>query len=114
MAAEIKVVEPTQKVTLIHSREKLLSSEPLPDDCKDQALEALKESGVEVIMGQRVKETTPLESEDGTSRFELTLSNGSRVIASHVISALSKSVPTSTYLPKETLDEEGLVKITSK
>jgi hypothetical protein len=114
MAAEIKVVEPTQKVTLIHSREKLLSSETLPDDCKDQALEALKESGVEVIMGQRVKKKTPLKSEDDSPLFQLTLSNGSRVIAGDVITALSRSIPTSTYLPKETLDEEGLVKITSK
>lgn len=114
MAAELKVVEPAQKVTLIHSREKLLSSEPLPDDCKDQALEALKASGVEPVMGLRVMETKALNSEDGIPLFELTLSNGSQMIAGHVITALSKSVPTTTYLPKEALDKDGLVKINSK
>ncbi|TVY62315.1 Oxidoreductase ptaL, partial [Lachnellula suecica] len=114
MAAELKVAVPTQKVILTHSGEKLLSSEPLPDDSNDRALEVLKESGVEVIVGQRVMKTKPLRSGDGIPLFELTLSNESHVKAGHVIVAISRSIPTSTYLPQEALDPDGLVKVNSK
>lgn len=114
MAAELKVIEPEQIVTLIHSRDKLLSSEPLPDDCKDRALELLRESGVLTIMGQRVEDTKSIEPIDGHPRVELTLSNGSKITAGHVITALSRSVPATSYLPQNTLDGEQLVKIKSR
>lgn len=112
MAAELKLVYPTLKVTLVHSRDKLLSSEPLPDDFKDRALAVLRESGVETVLGSRVLETTPVNAEDGSSsHFKLTLSDGSSMIAGQVINAISKSVPTSSYLPKAVLDDEGYVKV---
>jgi hypothetical protein len=41
----------------------------------------------------------------------LTLEDGSHVVASHVINAISKSVPSTKYLPSSVLDGEGLVKI---
>lgn len=105
MAAEVKLVHPWQKVTLIHSRDKLCSSEPLPDDFKDQCLTALHEAGVETIMGQRVMEV------DG---HRLKLADGSIVEAGVVIYAISKSVPSTSYFPKDSLDEEGYVKITPR
>lgn len=111
MAAELKLVYPTLKVTLVHSREKLLSSEPLPDDFKDRALAVLREAGVETVLGRRVLETTPVNAEDGTSHFKLSLSDGSSMITGQVINAISKSVPTSSYLPKAVLDDEGYVKV---
>ncbi|KAK0653389.1 hypothetical protein DIS24_g6132 [Lasiodiplodia hormozganensis] len=112
MAAELKLVYPTLKVTLVHSRDKLLSSEPLPDDFKDRALAVLRESGVETVLGSRVLETTPVNAEDGSSsHFKLSLSDGSSMIAGQVINAISKSVPTSSYLPKAVLDDEGYVKV---
>ena len=61
MAAELKVVEPSQKVTLIHLRDKLLSSEPLPDEFKDRTLSVLREAGVEVMLNDRVIEIEPVE-----------------------------------------------------
>lgn len=113
MAAELKLVEPNVKVTLIHSRDRLLSNEPLCDEMKDRALELLRESGVEVIMGQRVKETKT-ELRDGVNKKEIELSDGRKLLASEVIVALSKSVPSTTFLPKSTLDEEGYVRITPR
>ncbi|KAK0106199.1 hypothetical protein ONS96_003843 [Cadophora gregata f. sp. sojae] len=111
MAAEIKMVEPTQKVTLIHSRDKLLSSEPLPDDFKDRSAEVLQEGGVELIVNERVTGNIEVESTDGSPRYRLTLSSGRQIFAGKVIFAVSKSVPTTTFMPASTLDADGFVKI---
>ena len=111
MASEIKTIEPWQKVTLVHSRDKLLSAEPLPDDFKDRSLETLKETGVEVILGQRVTETTAVQSDGEPTSWNLTLSSGQHITAGHVITAISRSTPTSSYLPPAALDKDGYVKI---
>ena len=112
MAAEIAVVHPTQTVTLIHSRAKLLSAEPLPDDFKDQTVTLLEDSGVKVILGQRVISNEPAEiAEDGSPSYTLTLSNGTTMKAGHVIFAISHQTPITSYFPKEVLDEEGYVHV---
>lgn len=112
MAAEIKLVQPGLKVTLIHSRDKLLSAEPLPDEFKDVSLAALKEHGVDIVLGRgRVVGQVPIINAEGRAVEMLTLEDGSHVIASHVINAISKSVPSTSYLPSLGLDENGLVKI---
>lgn len=108
MAAELKLVEPSLKVTLVHSRDHLLSTEPLPDDFKDATLAVLRDSGVEVLMGKRVNNISEAEA-DG--RIALTLSDGSAIAASHVINAISRSTLTTGYLPSSVLDEEGYVVI---
>ncbi|CAG7920245.1 unnamed protein product [Penicillium olsonii] len=110
MAAELKILNPSQKVTLIHSRNRLLSSEPLPDDFAERSLSILIETGVEVILGQRVIETTAVE--DGDARvWNLTLSDGRKLTTGQVLNAVSQSVPTSTYLSKEALNDEGYIKV---
>jgi thioredoxin reductase len=114
MASEIKLVMPDQKVTLIHSRDKLLSSEPLPDDFKERCLIALDEAGVETIMGRRVLSTKSSLSNDGQPVWDLRLSDQSRVRTGHVIQAVSRSISTTTYLPQSALDEEGYVKVTAR
>ncbi|KAM6526235.1 hypothetical protein FSOLCH5_002363 [Fusarium solani] len=111
MAAELKMVKPHVKVTLVHSRDKLLSSEGLPDETKDVALELLLESGVEVLMNHRLASTRKVETLDGSNKHEIEFTNGHKMFASEVIMAISKSVPTSKYLPAAALDEEGYVKI---
>lgn len=111
MAAELKLVKPDAKVTLVHSRAKLLSSENLKDDCKDKALELLIESGVEVLMEHRLASTKKIETTDGSSHFEVEFTNGTKINASQVIMAISKSEPTTSYLPSSALNEEGYVKI---
>ncbi|KAJ5266510.1 hypothetical protein N7478_009318 [Penicillium angulare] len=110
MAAELKILYPQQRITLIHSRARLLSSEDLPDDFAERALEILREENVEVILGQRVVDTTAVDS--GNERvWRLTLANGEKLTTGLVLSAISRSVPTSTYLSPEALNEEGLIKI---
>jgi NADH dehydrogenase FAD-containing subunit len=112
MAAEIKLVYPDQTVTLIHSRDRLLSSEPLPDFFKEKSLAELKETGVEVVLSKRVNEINPVEGSHGRTEYSLALSDGTTLQAGHVISAISKSIPSSSFLPKDALDGEGLVRIT--
>lgn len=109
----MKLVQPQQKVTLIHSRDKLLSSEPLPDEFKEKALEVLRESGVEVLLSKRVLSTDPVATSHGTPLFKLHLGDGSELKASLVIRAISQSLPTTSYLPKTALNEDGCVKVTS-
>jgi NADH dehydrogenase FAD-containing subunit len=111
MAAELKILNPEQKVTLIHSRKRLLSSEPLPDEFAERVDSILRDTGVEVILGQRVMETTAVDTKTGGWIWELTLSDGQQLKTGHVLNAVSQSIPTSTYLPKEALNEEGYVKV---
>ena len=108
MAAELKAVQPDIEVTLIHSRDRLLSSEPLPNNFKDETLSLLRSVDVDVIMGKRVQ--SQVVDEAGTT-ITLTLSDGSSLTASVVIHAISQSIPTTSYLPKSVLDAEGYVKI---
>ncbi|RMZ78272.1 hypothetical protein DV736_g6693, partial [Chaetothyriales sp. CBS 134916] len=113
IAGELKYTHPSTKVTLIHSRGMLLSSEPLPDDCKLAALQALRDLDVEVILNQRVFQIRDIQDDQGKTRRELTLQDGSKVIAGHVMPAITKNVPATSYLPESVLDEEGMVKINS-
>ncbi|KZZ94909.1 Pyridine nucleotide-disulfide oxidoreductase, NAD-binding domain protein [Moelleriella libera RCEF 2490] len=111
MAAELKMVKPNVKVVLVHSRDKLLSAEALSDECKDKALELLRETGVDVLMNHRLAASQKVDTTDGSSKYELTFTNGHKMVASEVIMALSQSRTTSTYLPSSAIDEEGFVKI---
>ena len=113
MAAELKLVHPSIKVTLVHSRNQLLSNEPLCDELKDRALELVREMDVEVILNRRVKETKT-EVRDGVKKKEIELSDGTKLVASEVLMALSKSVPSSSFFPASALDDEGYVKITPR
>lgn len=113
MAAELKLVQPHIKVTLVHSRDKLLSNEALPDEMKEKTLDLVKEMGIDVVMGQRVKETKT-EVKDGVKKVEVELSSGDKIVASEVFMALSKSQPSSTFFPKSAVDEEGYIKITPR
>lgn len=114
MAAELKLVKPDTQVTLVHSREKLLSSEDLSDECKDKALELLKEAGVEVLMEHRLAASRKIETTDGSTQFEVEFTNGKKISASQVVMAVSRSEPTTSYLPQSALNEEGYVKIQPK
>ncbi|CAK3923165.1 related to pyridine nucleotide-disulphide oxidoreductase AMID-like [Lecanosticta acicola] len=112
MAAELKLTQPKVKVTLVQSRDKLLSAEALPDEFKAAALGALQEMDVEVVLGRgRVMETSTVEEDDGSSVQILTLGDGTVLTASHVINAVSTQIPVTSYLPPSVLDNGGLVKI---
>ncbi|KAJ3479138.1 hypothetical protein NLG97_g8399 [Lecanicillium saksenae] len=102
MAAELKLTNPHVKVTLAHSRDQLLSSEGLSDECKDVSLELLKEAGVEVLLNHRLESHAPVESENDESQYRAKFTNGHTMDASAVIVGVSQSVPaTDLMLPAE-------------
>jgi pyruvate/2-oxoglutarate dehydrogenase complex dihydrolipoamide dehydrogenase (E3) component len=111
MASELKVIHPTKTVKLIQSRDKFLSSEPLPDNFKDQTLSLLEEAGVEVTLNNRVTDVTAVKSAEGSSVYKVTLSDGIQSMVSHVIWAISKSIPTADYLQVAALNNEGLPRL---
>lgn len=114
MAAELKLVHPHLKVTLVHSRDKLLSSEPLPDEVKDKSLELVRESGVEVLMSHRVDRTDEIVDEQGKPCKKIHFTNGHSLVTDHVIMAVSKSIPSTGFLPDTVLDDGGHVRIQAK
>jgi NADH dehydrogenase FAD-containing subunit len=103
MASELAVVHPSQRITLIHSHDRLLSSEPLPIEVADLALTSLREQGIEVVLGQRVNSS--VEVEEG--KYALRLSDGTERTTGFVIWAISKQHPSTAYLPKEVHNEES-------
>lgn len=111
MAAELKVVRPELSVTLAHSRDKVLSAEPLPDKVKDCVYDAILRTGVDVLLNHRLKSQTPAKTESGADVYDVEFENGHKMKANAVIFAVSKPIPTSTYLPAETLNDEGYVNV---
>ena|ERR1700722_16884678 len=107
MAAYAKVQFPHCNVALIHSRDTLLSSEPLPDEFKAKALDLLLEAGVEVILDQRV-----LKESDAGSKKSLHLSGGQVIECDKVIySAVQKGANTEFLgLPKKNVDGKGCIR----
>lgn len=63
---------------------------------------------MKVVTGQRVIDISEPDAEEVVT---MTLSSGETIRMSHVVNAISCSVPTSSYLPGSLLDEEGYVKI---
>lgn len=112
MSAELKLCFPDKSVILIHSHSRILNSEPLPDDFKDAALGLLHEQGVETMLGERVMSSGPDSPND--SGFTVQLKSGKTLRAGKVIWAISRPVPTSTYLPSEVLNHEGLIAVTKQ
>ncbi|KAF2673318.1 FAD/NAD(P)-binding domain-containing protein [Microthyrium microscopicum] len=96
MAAETKVHFPNADVSLIHSRSQLLSAEDLPDDFKAKAADLVRESGVNVILGQRV---TGNKNVDGG--VELTLSNGETMFANKAIFTAVQQGANTKFLPSQ-------------
>lgn len=105
-AGEIKSYYPGINVTLVHSRDQLLSSEPLPEDVKDKVKDILVEEGVDVITGSRAAIT---ELSDG--EFEVKLANGMVLTADFVIDSTRKGEPTTDPLPAACLNEDKEVKV---
>ena len=114
MAGELKLIHPDLTVTLVHSRDQLLSSEPLPDEVKDRSLELLREAGVDVLMSHRLDRTEEATDDAGAKCLRVHFTNGHTMLADHVSVAVSKPIPSTSYLPPSVLDEEGYVKIQAK
>ncbi|KAI1393319.1 FAD/NAD(P)-binding domain-containing protein [Hypoxylon trugodes] len=116
MAAELKVTQPHVQVTLAHSRSKLLSAEPLPDNVKDCALELTKNTGVDVLLEHRLKSHVPITRKNEATGadeqvFQVEFENGHKMLASQVVLAISRSEPSTSYLPTATQTEEKYVRV---
>lgn len=105
-AGEIKQYYPKIGVTLIHSRDQVLSSEPLPSELKDRVGTMLKEEGVDVILGSRAS-----IEELSNGKFEVTLADGKKIIADFVIDSTRKGMPTTDILPEACLNEDKEIKV---
>lgn len=107
-AAEIKTNHP-QRVSLIHSRNALLSNEPLPDEFKERTLKVLQEEGVDVILGER-----PTVHVDNDI-FKIDFGEGKETgAAAFVINATTSSAPSTQFLSSDLLDKDGYVKVTGQ
>ncbi|OAA72427.1 Pyridine nucleotide-disulfide oxidoreductase, NAD-binding domain protein [Cordyceps fumosorosea ARSEF 2679] len=111
MAAELKLVMPHLRVVLAHSRDKLLSSEGLSDECKDVSLQLLHDAGVEVLLNHRLESHERVETADGSAKYSAKFTNGTAMDFSMVIVGVSQSVPATDFLPVAARDEDGKVNI---
>jgi hypothetical protein len=77
MATFLKAKISHLEVTLIHSHQSLLGSEPLPDEFKNKVLELVAQEGIKLILGHRVKWPIIATKDDPkAARHQLELSNG--------------------------------------
>ncbi|KAI9732775.1 MAG: hypothetical protein M1834_003713 [Cirrosporium novae-zelandiae] len=106
VAGEIKHSYPTKNVILVHSREDLLSSEPLPSQFKQVTKDILHQTGVTVVTGSRI-----IKEEIDGAQTKLFTSAGDVLIAEVTIFCTAKSKPRSEYLSRMALDEDGYVKV---
>jgi NADH dehydrogenase FAD-containing subunit len=110
MAAEMKLCHPSKTIKLIHSHSRILNSEPLPTEFMDVALKLLIEAGVEPVLSERVVSSAPDSPSD--KGYTVVLQSGKTLRAGKVIWAVSRPVPTGTYLPPAALHSEtGLVDV---
>lgn len=111
MASELKLLNKDAKITLAHSRQNLLSSEPLPDETKEEALELLREAGVTVLLNHSLDSTDVHTTTQGNCDITVKFTNGHKMLASMVFVAISRSNPSTDYLPYSAVDSNGYVKV---
>lgn len=77
MAASLKTKFSHLDVTLLHSRQSLLGSEPLPIEFKNKVLELVAQKGIKLVLGNRVTSPVTTTNDDlRADRHQLELSNG--------------------------------------
>lgn len=111
IAAKLKMLIPRLIVSLVHSQDMLLSSEPIPDSAKERTLELLRGTGVRILMNHRLCQMSEEQASDGHNLLRLTFNTGTQMVASKVIHAISQSVPSTEYLPASALDLNGYVEV---
>lgn len=105
-AGKIKTSYPQISVTLIHSRDRLLPKEPLPEYFKSRVLEMLRELEVEVILGQRGRVTLVSDN-----TYRIYLDDHSSISADKVIWSASNRTPSTGFLPDSALNEDRTIRI---
>jgi NADH dehydrogenase FAD-containing subunit len=109
MAAKIQLEYPDSEVILIHSRDKLISAEPLPDEYKAKAFELLSITGTQIKLGQRVTSQRLVESDSGPARTEITLSSGETILCDKVIYSATQKGANTPFIPKQGCDANGCI-----
>ncbi|KAJ7634462.1 FAD/NAD-P-binding domain-containing protein [Roridomyces roridus] len=107
MVTDAKEYYPDKKVTLIHSREQLMSR--FHPRLHDIILEKLNKAGIEVILGQRVK--MPASGVFPIGPCDVELADGSSISADVAISCIG-AVPLSgalATLSPSSIDERGFI-----
>jgi cation diffusion facilitator CzcD-associated flavoprotein CzcO len=112
MAGEIKRTWPEALVTLIHSRSSLLSSEPLPLEFREKALDLLQDAGVQVKLGCRVIGTRKMTGDGHEPVWEFGLSNGEALLCDEMVDTISR-VKSESYVPSNFLNKSGELLVTS-
>jgi hypothetical protein len=67
-----------------------------------------------VLMSHRLDRTEEVKDDSGKSCLRVHFTNGHTMLADQVSMAVSRSIPSTTYLPDNVLDEEGYVKIQAR
>lgn len=95
---------------LLHSRQEVLSNEPLPKEFKERSLERLHELGVETMLCSRMVECKQCLRPDKVRKYaQLTLDNGHCFQADVVIYTTKKHIPNTDFLAKTWLGEQAYV-----
>jgi hypothetical protein len=81
---------------------------------KDRSLSLLREAGVDVRMSTRLEKTEEVDDDEGKPRIKVTFTSGETMLADRVIMAVSRSIPSTTYLPRTVLNDDGYVSIHAK
>lgn len=109
MVAELKVHFAEKEIILIHSRNQLLSNEPLSDEYKSIALKLLREQGVEVLLNTRLEHDKANPSDNSRS---LVLSTGDSLTCDKVIYTAVQQGANTNFVPKALTEEKrGCVKV---
>lgn len=96
MAAEIKTEYPTKKVVLIHPRTDLGDADLLPG-VRDQAKEVLLNKGVELMLGEKVRDLDKLQFNTTQKDMEVITESGTRFSIDLIISCTGMRVNASAY-----------------
>lgn len=95
----------------MHSRDRLLSSEPLSGQFKVATKSAMDKLGVETVLNSRVLGS---QVDTANKQTSLTLSNGETLTAGKVIFCTAKPTARTDWLPSTVLDKNGYVRVNSE
>ncbi|XP_029963389.1 ferroptosis suppressor protein 1 [Salarias fasciatus] len=112
MAAEVKTAFPTKKVVLIHPKTDLGDPDLLPG-VRDQAKQVLLEKGVELLLGEKVRDLHQLQLNTTQKDMEVTTEGGTKLHTDLIICCTGLRVNTLAY--KSTLSssmaEDGALRV---
>uniref|UniRef100_A0A665TX35 Ferroptosis suppressor protein 1 n=1 Tax=Echeneis naucrates TaxID=173247 RepID=A0A665TX35_ECHNA len=112
MAAEIKTEYPDKKVVLIHSRIGLADPELLPS-VRQQAKEVLLEKGVELLLGQKVRNMSELQLNVTQKNMVVSTERGETVTTDLIICCTGLKVNSAAYASSfsDSLTNSGALKV---